>query len=90
MGELGRRARLSKQAMTTMVKLMERNRLVVRQRDPTDARAFRIFLTPRARRFKSVAERVLRMMDGMVERRLPTAQTAVLKQWLRILMTLDT
>ncbi len=89
MGELGRRARLSKQAMTTMVKLMERNRLVVRRRDPTDARAFRIFLTPRTRRFKRVVERVLRIMDGMVERRLSPAQTAVLKQGLKILMTLD-
>src|SRR2546430_12055471 len=45
MGELARRARLSKQTMTTMVRLLERDKLVRRQRDPDDGRAFRIILT---------------------------------------------
>ena len=44
-GELARRARLSKQTMTTMVRLLERDRLVRRKRDPDDGRAFRIALT---------------------------------------------
>src|SRR5438477_377100 len=56
MGELARRARLSKQTMTTMVRLLERDGLVRRQRDPDDGRAFRIVLTANARRFVPLAE----------------------------------
>src|SRR5437868_6478295 len=37
-GELARRARLSKQTMTTMVRLLERDGLVRRERDPVDGR----------------------------------------------------
>src|SRR6266700_4409350 len=58
-GELARRARLSKQTMTTMVRLLERDGLVRRERDPADGRAFRVVLTARARRFEPVVERTL-------------------------------
>ena len=66
MGELARRARLSKQTMTTMVRLLERDGLVRRERDPADLRAFRIWLTPRARRFRPVAESVLAELDSLL------------------------
>src|SRR2546421_208880 len=56
MGEIARRARLSKQTMTTLVRLCERDGLVDRTRDPGDARAFRIRLAPRALAFKPVAD----------------------------------
>jgi DNA-binding MarR family transcriptional regulator len=49
MGQLAERARLSKQTMTTMVRLLERDGLVVRERDAADGRAFRISLTWSAR-----------------------------------------
>src|SRR5205085_3497722 len=49
LGELARRARLSKQAVTTMSRLLERDGLVTRQPDATDGRATRLFLTARAR-----------------------------------------
>src|SRR3954452_706978 len=49
MGQIAERARLSKQTMTTLVRLCERDRLVYRERDPADARAFRIYLTERAK-----------------------------------------
>ena len=39
MGELARRARLAKQTMTTMVRLLERDGLVRRETDPADGRA---------------------------------------------------
>src|ERR671910_40923 len=42
MGELARRSRLSKQTMTTLVRLTERDGLVYRVQDADDARAFRI------------------------------------------------
>src|ERR687886_1086382 len=52
MGELARRSRLSKQTMTTLVRLLERDGLVRRERDPEDGRAFRIRLTRRGRTFR--------------------------------------
>lgn len=63
MGELARRARLSKQTVTTMARLLERDGLVARQPDPNDARATRLLLTPRSRSFKLVAESVLADLD---------------------------
>jgi len=58
-GEIARRARLSKQTMTTMVRLAERDGLIERREDESDRRATRVHLTARGRRFKPVAERVL-------------------------------
>ena len=66
MGELGRQARLAKQTMTTMVRLLERDGLVVRDPDPDDRRATRVFLTERAREFRPVAEGVLGDLDAIV------------------------
>jgi len=66
MGELGRRARLSKQTVTTMVRLIERDGLVERRPDPADARAARIHLTARAKRFRPVAESVLAELEELV------------------------
>jgi DNA-binding MarR family transcriptional regulator len=62
-GEIARRARLSKQTMTTMVRLCERDGLVERRRDPDDGRATRVHLTPKARRFEPAAERVLARLE---------------------------
>jgi DNA-binding MarR family transcriptional regulator len=69
-GELARRARLSKQTMTTMVRLLERDGLVRRERDPDDGRAFRIVLTAKARRFEPVAERTLIELGAIARERL--------------------
>ena len=65
MGEVAARARLSKQTMTTMVRLAERDGLVERHADPGDGRATRVHLTKRGHRFKPVAERVLADLDEM-------------------------
>lgn len=66
MGELARRARLAKQTMTTMIRLLERDGLVRREPDPDDGRATCIFLTDRALSFRPVAERVLRELEELV------------------------
>jgi DNA-binding MarR family transcriptional regulator len=66
MGEIAKRSRLSKQTMTTMVRLAERDGLVVREPDPEDARAVRVRLSDRAREFAPVAERVLKRLEERV------------------------
>lgn len=66
MGELAARARVSKQTMTTMVGLLERDGLVERRADPSDGRASLVFLTERARRFRPVAEAALAELDRLV------------------------
>src|SRR5688500_1625731 len=70
MGELARRARLSKQTMTTMIRRLEGDRLVERRPDPQDARASLVFLTPRSRQFEPVAAATLRGLDTLARRRL--------------------
>jgi DNA-binding MarR family transcriptional regulator len=67
MGEIARRARLSKQTMTTMVRLCERDGLVERGPDPDDRRAARVHLTPKAKRFQPAAEHVLEGLEREVE-----------------------
>jgi DNA-binding MarR family transcriptional regulator len=66
-GEIARRARLSKQTMTTMVRLCERDGLVERRPDPDDRRAARVHLTAKAKRFRPRAEEVLAALEREVE-----------------------
>ena len=86
LGELARRSRLSKQTMTTMARLLEREQLVRRVADPTDARAGRIMLTERARRFEPVAERTLADLAALAEQRLGSDRLDAvkhdLKEWI--------
>lgn len=89
MGELARRARLSKQTMTTMVRRLENDGLVERRPDPGDARASLIFLTERSRAFEPVAAATLRELDALVRRRLSAKRLAEVKATLRELMELS-
>lgn len=88
MGELARRARLSKQTMTTMIRRLEGDRLVERHPDPQDARASLIFLTPRSRQFEPVAAATLRGLDTLARRRLSAQAVAAVKEALRALVEL--
>ncbi|HEX5979651.1 MAG TPA: MarR family transcriptional regulator [Thermoleophilaceae bacterium] len=67
MGEIARRARLSKQTMTTMVRLCERDGLVERRPDESDRRAARVHLTAKGKRFRPTAEEVLAQLERGVE-----------------------
>ena len=89
MGELARRARLSKQTMTEMVRRLERAGLVERRGDPTDGRASLVFLTDRSRAFEPVALAVLAELDRLLRRRLTARAVAELKQTLAELLALD-
>ena len=63
-GDIAATARLSKQAMTGLVRQCEEAGLVARERDPADGRAFRISLTDRGRALQAVAEAALDELDG--------------------------
>jgi DNA-binding MarR family transcriptional regulator len=80
-GELARRARLSKQTMTTMARALERAGLVERRGDPEDGRATRLYLTARARAFRPVAGEILADLDERAAARLrigrPTLESAL-------------
>jgi DNA-binding MarR family transcriptional regulator len=88
MGELASRARLSKQTMTTMVRLLERDGLVERRADPRDGRASLVFLTERARSFRPVAEATLGDLDGVVAETLTADSRDELSEALRKLAEL--
>jgi DNA-binding MarR family transcriptional regulator len=88
-GELARRARLSKQTMTTMVRLMERDGLVRREPDPDDGRASRVRLTPRAKRLKPVADEVVGALTARVEERLSPRQAREIERGLRAIAALQ-
>jgi len=88
MGELAKRSRLSKQTMTALIRIMKQRKLILRRRDPVDARASRIYLTPRTRRFKPVVERILRGMDESVEARLTSGRYAQVTAALKVVMNL--
>ena len=88
MGELARRARLSKQTMTELVRRMERDGLVERRSDPADGRASLIFLSKRSRAFEPVAAGVLAELDRLVRSALDPARVDELKASLRALIEL--
>src|SRR5262249_47944314 len=66
LGEIGRAARLSQQAITGLVNECERAGLVARERDAEDRRAFRISLTARGRNLRAVAEEELAGLDARI------------------------
>jgi DNA-binding MarR family transcriptional regulator len=74
--------------MTTMVRLCERDGLVSRRRDEHDGRAFRVYLTHRAKSFRPIAEEVLRTLDQTVLAALGERQTAALTRALKGVMNL--
>lgn len=63
LSELAKRARLSKQTMTTMIRLVAKAKLVTTRPDPEDGRATCVFLTAEARRFQPVAEKILARLE---------------------------
>jgi DNA-binding MarR family transcriptional regulator len=89
LGEIARRARLSKQTMTTMVRLLERDGLVERRPDPRDGRATLVFLTRRAHEFRPVAEATLRELARLSRRWLGAATADTLGDALRQLAEID-
>jgi DNA-binding MarR family transcriptional regulator len=88
LGELARRARLSKQTMTELVRRLERDGLVERRADPSDGRASLVYVTSRTRAFGPVAAEVLAELDSLVRRRLDDEGAETLKAALTELLNL--
>jgi DNA-binding MarR family transcriptional regulator len=76
-GELARRARLSKQTLTTMTRALEQAGLVERRPDPDDGRATRLYLTSRANDFRPVAEGILADLDRLAGQSVPIGLPAL-------------
>ena len=87
-GQLAERARLSKQTLTTLVRLCERDGLVTTSRDPADGRATLVTLTERARGFGAVAAEVVAELEAEVEHRLGPAGRRALEAALQEVMEL--
>jgi DNA-binding MarR family transcriptional regulator len=85
-GQLAEQARLSKQTLTTLVRLCERDGLVTTQRDPADGRATLVSLTERARGFGAVAAEVVAELEAQVDRRLSPAGRRALEAALQEVM----
>ena len=88
MGELGRRARLSKQTMTTLVRRVEAAGLVRREQDPADGRAQLVRLTERARELAPVAAEVVRGLEETVARVLEPGTERTVRDALRVIADL--
>lgn len=83
LGELARRAKLSKQTMTTMVRLVERDGLVERRADEEDGRAMRVYLTREAERFRPIAAAALRELEDGAAATTKAAELKFVRDWLR-------
>jgi DNA-binding MarR family transcriptional regulator len=70
LGELAAAARLSKQAMTGLVKRCEADGLVEREPDALDRRAFNVRLTSRGHELRAAAEEILDELDEELARAL--------------------
>jgi DNA-binding MarR family transcriptional regulator len=88
MGELAARARLSKQTMTTLIRLMETAGLVDRRPDPSDARAALVSLTARARTFAPVAGDAVAAVEARLAEQLSAEAHRYLRSGLRAVMDL--
>lgn len=71
-----------------MSRALERDGLIERRPDPSDARATLLYLTPQARAFQPVAETILAELDELVAQTLPWRRGFELKAALRELLEL--
>jgi DNA-binding MarR family transcriptional regulator len=89
MGELAARARVSKQTMTTLIRLMERARLVTREPDPVDRRASLIRLSGRALEFAPVAGEIVAELEQTIAAQLGERRYEVFRNALQEVMDLE-
>jgi DNA-binding MarR family transcriptional regulator len=89
MGELAARARVSKQTMTTLIRLMERAQLVAREPDRIDRRASLIRLSVRALEFAPVAGEIVAELEQTIAAQLGERRYKVFRNALQEMMDLE-
>ena len=82
LSELGQRAGLSKQTMTTMIPQMEKAGLVKREPDPEDGRATLVYLTEDARNLRPVAEKASKKIHAGFTADIPSDVLELIRDWL--------
>jgi MarR family transcriptional regulator, organic hydroperoxide resistance regulator len=88
LGEVAARSRMSKQAVTGLMRLCEQRDLVSRKRDPGDGRAYRVELTPRGRRLRTVVGEVQSELGDQVVAALGKRNQEALMEGLKGMMDL--
>ncbi len=81
--DLIERTQLSRTTLTRLVRLMERQKLITRRRDPTDGRATRIRLTRRGRSLERKCFDVIDELRQIVEEGMSPSQVRAAKEGLR-------
>ncbi len=82
--ELGERAFKDKPTTTRMLKLLEEQKLLQRQRDDVDRRAYHLFLTPKGRGVVEATIPLMKKILTKAERGLSEQESAELKRMLKI------
>ncbi len=82
--ELGKRTFKDKPTTTRMLKLLEAQQLIQRQRDNVDRRAYHLFLTPKGRGIVEATVPVMKKVLNKAERGLTRQESVDLKRMLKI------
>lgn len=83
LGELARRAGLTKQTLTTLIRRIEAQGYVERRPDPKDGRAARLFLTKKARSVEPILIGVIANLDTMTRALDRGGDFVPIADWLR-------
>jgi len=83
LGELAKRAGLTKQTLTTLIRRIEAQGYVERQPDPKDGRAARLFLTRKARTLEPILIRAIANLDVLTRELDQSGDFAPIADWLR-------
>jgi DNA-binding MarR family transcriptional regulator len=65
LGELAKRAGLTKQTLTSLIRRIENQGYVERRPDPQDGRTARLYLTQKARTLEPILVRIIKQLDTM-------------------------
>ena len=83
LGELARRAGLTKQTLTTLIRRIEAQGYVERRPDPKDGRAAQVFLTRKAQALEPILVRIIEKLDRTTRKLDQGSDFAPISDWLR-------
>ena len=83
LGELARRAGLTKQTLTTLIRRIEAQGYVERRPDPRDGRAAQLFLTRKAQALEPILIRIIETLDRSTRKLGQGGDFTPIADWLR-------